>query len=74
MAFFPFMATCGLSLVGTQHVYVVPRYHGCEHQEKQHGKKERVVNSGLAAPYPVVVFGLQLLCVDVFKISGFQFS
>lgn len=58
MAFLFCIATYGLSLVGMHYVYVVPRFHGCEHQKKQHGRKERVVNSGVAASYPVVMFGL----------------
>lgn len=53
--------------MGICHVYGVSRYHGCEH-----GRKERVVNSGFAAPYPIVLFRLVLLYVDAFKIPGFE--
>lgn len=60
MVFFLCVATCRLSLVGMCRVYGVSRYHGCEH-----GRKERVVNSGFAEPYPVVLFGLVLSYVDV---------
>lgn len=45
----------------------VSRYHGCEH-----GRKERVVNSGFTAPYQIVLFRLVLLYVDAFKISRFE--
>lgn len=67
MAFFLCMATCRLSLVGMCRVYGMSRYHG-----REHGRKERIVNSGFAAPYSVVLFGLVLLYVDAFKISRFE--